>query len=61
MLGREIKLTARLMNIEAWLFIAERNKEVGHQSPEEVAAPVIVLLKNANLSGVKHAVRISLA
>ena len=54
MVGFDVELAAGLVNVQAWLFEAERDKEVGHEAAEEVAAAVVVGFEDADGSRERH-------
>ena len=47
-LGRQIQLTAGLVNVEARLLIPKGDEQVGHEPPEEIPATVVFLFKDTD-------------
>ena len=45
---RKVQFTTGFVNVQARLLVAEGNEQVSHESPEEVAAPIRILFKNAD-------------
>src|SRR6476661_2561724 len=47
-LGRQIQLAARLVNVETRLLVAKGDEQVGHEPPEEIPATVVFLFKDTD-------------
>jgi len=52
--GYEVKLSTWLVDSETWCRISERNKQIGHQPPEEVTTTVVFRFEDPNRYSFRH-------